>query len=72
MVRLRPLGTADNQQIKVGDAIVGYAFDNGKTTTSVSTEKGVESSFSLDFILKDTGKSAGNKQASVVMKASWW
>jgi len=65
-------GTADNQQIKVGDAIVSYAFDNGKATTSVSTEKGVKSSFSLDFILKDSGKSAGNKQASVVMRASWY
>lgn len=65
-------GTADNKQIKVGDAIVSYAFDNGKATTSVSTEKGVKSSFSLDFILKDSGESAGNKQASVVMTASWY
>ncbi|MEI2628723.1 hypothetical protein [Erwinia aphidicola] len=65
-------GSADNQQIKVGDAIVSYAFDNGKTTTYVSTEKDVKSSFNLNFMLKDTGKSAGNKQASVVMKANWW
>jgi len=32
----------------------------------------MNSSFSLDFILKETGKRAENKQASVVMIADWW
>jgi len=61
-----------NQQIKVGDAVVEYAFENGKATTNVSAEKAVMSSFDLNFILKNTGKTAGNKQASVVMTASWY
>lgn len=64
-------GTGDNQKIKIGDAIVGYSFDNNKTTISVSTEKDVTSKFNLDFVLKDTGKSAGNKQENVVLKADW-
>lgn len=31
-------GSLEDKQINVGDALVGYAFDNGKVTTTVSTE----------------------------------
>ncbi|WP_338511465.1 hypothetical protein [Erwinia aphidicola] len=61
-----------NQQIKIGDAVVEYAFDNGKATATVSAEKAVTSSFDLNFILKNTGKAAGNKQASVVLNTEWY
>lgn len=58
-----------NQQIKVSDAVVEYASDNGKTTTTVSAKKAVTSYFDLNFILKNTGKAAVNKQASMMLNA---
>lgn len=61
-----------NQQINIGDAVVEYAFDNGKATATVSAEKAVTSYFDLDFTLKNTGKAAGNKQASVVLNVEWY
>lgn len=61
-----------NQQINIGDAVVEYAFDNGKATATVSAEKAVTSSFDLNFTLKNTGKAAGNKQASVVLNTEWY
>lgn len=61
-----------NQQINIGDAVVEYAFDNGKATATVSAEKAVTSYFDLNFILKNTGKAAGNKQASVVLNTEWY
>lgn len=59
-----------NGKIKVGDAEVSYAFDNGYTTSTVVASKDVAASFNLNFTLKDTGASAGKKQASVVLKAN--
>lgn len=59
-----------NGKIKVGDAVVSYAFDNGYSSQTVVALKDVAASFNLNFTLTDTGTSAGRKQASVVLRAS--
>ncbi|WP_288499936.1 hypothetical protein [uncultured Erwinia sp.] len=57
--------------VAVGDATVHYAFDKGKSEQAFNATKYEKENFTLTFTLKDTGVTAGYKQASVVFEATW-
>lgn len=57
--------------VAVGDATVHYAFDKGKSEQAFNATKYEKENFTLTFTLKDTGVTAGYKQASVVFETTW-
>lgn len=57
--------------ILVKDALVSYAFNEGKNSQRFYTTPYEKEPFSLIFTLDDTGATSGYKQASVVFETTW-
>jgi len=72
-VALRLSGdNVSNGEIKIGDAKLSYVFNNDSDSYAFIAKKNVASSFKIHFTLKDTGTTAGKKQASVVLIANFF